>query len=384
MEFRLPDIGEGLTEAEITKWLVAEGERVEQDQPLVEVETDKAVVELPSPVAGVVTRHGADEGAVLAVGEVLAVIDTGEPDAGSGPEPVESVVSEPPPPEVSSAQPASTPSRVLAMPLVRKLAKELGVDLAGIAGTGPNGRITREDVERAAGAAVHTEPAGDVRVRQSKLRRTIAENLTRSWKEIPHVTTFDEVEAAKLLEARVIVAERIGRPVALEVLLIAAVSPVLGAHPEFNATVDGDDVVLHRDRHIGFAVDTPEGLIVPVVRHAPDRSLADLAAEVERLADGARRRALSPEDLTGATFTISNVGAVGGGFGTPIIPYGTTAIVSFGRAVDRPVVRDGQVAAASVMPIALSYDHRVIDGALGQRFTDDLVSNLSNPLRFLL
>jgi pyruvate/2-oxoglutarate dehydrogenase complex dihydrolipoamide acyltransferase (E2) component len=372
-EFRLPDIGEGLTEAEVVRWLLQPGDEVVVDAPLVEVETDKAVVEIPSPKGGVLLHQGAPEGSMVQVGEVLAVIgEAGETWDADG---------EAAPPIVGTLPPPSGEGRrgappVQALPVVRKLAAELGVDLAALQGTGPGGRITREDVE-----AVTSGRGGEdeVRVPLSRLRRTIAEHMSRSWREIPHVTTFGEAEASRLLDARRKLAARWGGPVPLEAFLIMSVLPPLRELPEFNASLDGNEVVLKRHFGIGVAVDTPEGLIVPVVQDADQHSLEELADEVVRLAEGARERKLVPGDLGGLTFTISNIGAVGGGYGTPIIPYGTTAILSVGRAEDRAVVRDGRVAVAPIFPLSLSFDHRVIDGAMGRRFLARVVEELEHP-----
>jgi pyruvate dehydrogenase E2 component (dihydrolipoamide acetyltransferase) len=372
-EFRLPDIGEGLTEAEVVRWLLQPGEEVVVDAPLVEVETDKAVVEIPSPKGGVLLHQGAPEGSMVQVGEILAVIgEVGESWEGDG-EAAPPIVGTLPPPSGESRR-GTTP--VQALPVVRKRAAELGVDLAGVQGTGPGGRITREDVE-----AARSGPAGrdEERVPLSRLRRTIAEHMTRSWREIPHVTTFGEADAAQLLDARRRLAARREGPVPLEAFLIRSVLPALRELPEFNASLDGNEVVLKRHFGVGVAVDTPEGLIVPVVRNAGQLSVEELAAKVVRLAGAARERKLVPDDLAGLTFTISNIGAVGGGYGTPIIPHGTTAILSVGRAEDRAVVREGLVAVAPIFPLSLSFDHRVIDGAMGRRFLARVVEELEYP-----
>lgn len=406
MEFRLPDIGEGLTEAEIVRWLVAEGEQVALDQPLVEVETDKAVVEIPSPYAGVVTRHGGAEGDIIQVGEVLVVI--GEEEAGPAETPGEATPvvgaladeAEDLTPSPQPASPVAAP--VKALPVVRKLAREHGIDLATIDGTGPDGRVTREDVEAAIAATgtreeVETEPvsveeepepvpvaeADDRREAMSRLRRTIAANMSRSWAEIPHVTAFEDVDASRLLEVRQALGRRHGNSIPMEALVIRALIPALESFPEFNATLEGDDLVIHASYHIGMAVDTPDGLLVAVVKDAGTKSVLDLAGEVRRLGEGARARRLTPDELTGQTFTVSNIGAVGGGHGTPIVPYGTTAILSVGRAKEEPVVQEGDLVIAPVMPLSLSYDHRVVDGAQGRRFMAMLMENLEEPALFL-
>jgi pyruvate dehydrogenase E2 component (dihydrolipoamide acetyltransferase) len=399
-EFRLPDIGEGLAEAEIVRWLVPVGETVAMDQAVVEVETDKAVVEIPSPYAGVVLHHGAGAGEVVEVGSVLVVI--GEPgerwDAGpaAGPVAAEGAAAAPIVGTISEEAvdltvPAATPGKVQALPVVRKLARDLGVDLAAVAGSGPAGRITRQDVLAAAptGMAAAAAPAppaprrGDERRPLSKLRRTIAANMSRSWAEIPHVTTFDQVDATRLLAARRALQDRHGVAVPVDALVVAAVVPALRSFPEFNATIEGDDLVVHGGLDVGIAVDTPDGLLVAVIGDAGARNLLDLAAEVRRLGKAAKERSLAPAELTGQTFTVSNIGAVGGGLGTPIVPYGTTGILSVGRAVDTPVAREGRVEVAPVMPLSLSYDHRVIDGGAGRRFMAMLLENLAEPALFL-
>jgi pyruvate dehydrogenase E2 component (dihydrolipoamide acetyltransferase) len=457
-EFRLPDIGEGLTEAEIVRWVIPVGGKVAIDETVVEVETDKAVVEIPSPYGGVVLHHGAAEGGIVEVGEILVVVGTADEswppseadattDAG-GPQPddPEAAVDKPeaveandpeqvdegveevadPQPEAApmvgtlSEEAEELPSRateltrviteVKALPLVRKLAKDLGVSLGDIEGSGPDGRITREDVIAAAeeqtGGPVDMPPAptlppvpsvpGDdqptvpagtraesERRPLSKLRRTIAANMAASWSTVPHVTTFDEVDATRLMAMRSALGRRHDTKIPLEALVIKAVSPVLTAYPEFNATLEGDDLVVHGRHDIGIAVDTPDGLLVAVVRNANRRSVLALGEEVRRLGEAAKARKLAADELTGQTFTVSNIGAVGGGFGTPIVPPGTVAILSVGRAVDKPVARDGRIEIAPLIPLSLSYDHRVIDGGLGRRFMAMLLENLGEPGLFL-
>lgn len=418
-EFLLPDIGEGLTEADIVQWLVAEGERVEADQPIVEVETDKAVVEIPSPYAGTVLRHGAAEGDTLEVGAVLVVIgEAGETvpqavadatDVAAAP-PIVGTISEDA--EVlDAAKPASPPraAGVKALPVVRKVARELGVDLATVTGTGPGGQVTRDDVEAAASSRPATqappretpqqavEPdiptphppasapdsAASRRVPMTRLRRTIAANMSKSWSEIPHVTTFDDVDVTRLLEVRDALGRRHETKIPIEALVVKAALPALDAFPEFNATVDGDELIMHRNHDIGIAVDTAEGLMVAVVDDAGGMGVLDLAAEIRRLGEGARSRTLTPDELTGQTFTITNIGAVGGGHGTPIVPPGTTAILSVGRARQKPLVYGDDIVIAPVMPISMSYDHRVIDGAMGRRFISLVIENLGEPALFL-
>lgn len=447
-EFRLPDIGEGLTEAEIVRWVVPVGGRIEVDETVVEVETDKAVVEIPSPFAGVVLHHGAAEGQIVEVGQILVVVgDEGETWSADGADGTAVGIEDQPTgealqeaaevdpqgdeegaesvePESEEAAPivgtlsedaeilpgrhvrsGSSARRVQALPVVRKLAREKGVDLATVVGTGPEGRITREDVLATVdgdgevgiappppGPAVpapseRTVPAGQRPVSErrplSKLRRTIAANMAESWSNVPHVTTFDEVDATRLLAIRSGLTRRHDRKVPLEALVVKAVTPVLAAYPEFNSTLEGNELVVHGRMDIGVAVDTPDGLLVAVIRNADRRLVLGLADEVTRLGTGAKNRRLGVEELSGQTFTVSNIGAVGGGFGTPIVPPGTTAILSVGRAVDKPVAREGRVEIAPLLPLSLSYDHRVIDGGLGRRFMAMLIENLEEPGLFL-
>jgi pyruvate dehydrogenase E2 component (dihydrolipoyllysine-residue acetyltransferase) len=448
-EFLLPDIGEGLTEAEIVRWLIPEGQPVAADQPLVEVETDKAVVEIPSPFGGIVLRHGGAEGETVEVGQVLVVIgeesDVEAPGADgqekeSDQEPAAQALASVFQTGVTSAAPivgtlseeaevlspqgaeSARGDTVKALPLVRKLARDLGVDITLVAGSGAGGRVVREDVLAAANRVESTPepeqehqheetveqrgpvdtsmPADDgektttppIRVVASgeterrpltRLRKTIAANMARSWSEIPHVTTFEDVDAGRLLEVRSALGARHGSKIALEALVIKAVIPALEEFPEFNATLDGDELVMHGSHDIGIAVDTPDGLMVAVIRDAGRLGVLDLSAEVRRLGEGARTRSLSPDELSGQTFTVSNIGAVGGGHGTPIIPYGTTAILSVGMARERVVAYDGEIAITAMMPLSLSYDHRVIDGAQGRRFMSLVMENLEEPALFL-
>jgi pyruvate dehydrogenase E2 component (dihydrolipoamide acetyltransferase) len=259
------------------------------------------------------------------------------------------------------------------LPKVRRLAEQLGVDPELVAGTGPGGRITEVDLRAAAGSGGVSAPAaGDERrVKMSPTRKAIADNLARSWREIPHVTTYAEAEAQPLLDARAAA----GKP-PVEALLIARLVPLLQQFPDFNAAVEGDEIV-HRLRYdVGFAVDTPDGLLVAVVRVADGMDVARLGEEVARLATAARERKAKPDELRGQTFTVSNIGAVGGRYGTPLVPYGTTAILSIGRADPAPVVRDGAVVIGRPMPLSLSYDHRAIDGSTGRAFMAAVVEAL--------
>ena len=403
-EFNLPDIGEGLTEADIVRWVVPVGGTVEVDQVLVEVETAKAVVEMPAPVAGVVLHHGAAEGETLDVGSILCVIgaageqwgdstSAGSPSSEPEAAPLVGTLSSDAEMLPGRSGPSLTePLTVQALPLVRRLARQHDVRLDGLVGSGPDGRITRDDVMAAvagngqpvtAQAPPRPPNRGTERVRMSMLRRTIAEHMETSWREIPHITTFDEVDVTRLLGARKALSERHGVAIPIEALAVKSVIPALRTFREFNATLDGDELILHGSEDIGIAVDTEDGLLLPVVRDAGERRLLDIAATIEDLGVRGKGRSLTPDEFSGATFTISNIGAVGGSFGTPIIPSGTTAILSIGRAADRPVVSGGAIVVAPMMPLSLSFDHRVIDGGMGRRFMAMVIENLEEPALFL-
>ncbi|WP_420613725.1 dihydrolipoamide acetyltransferase family protein [Candidatus Spongiisocius sp.] len=388
--FDLPDIGDGLTEADIVRWHVPVGGPVEADQVLVDVETAKAVVEIPAPAGGTVLHHGAREGETLAVGAVLAVIGRAGEVWPDGDQPGEVATasqrsSSPVGDDRAGGQPSGD-APVKALPVVRRLAREHGIDLSSVRGTGPGGRITRDDVMAAVDGG---PPDGDVapiageRVRLSMLRRTIAGHMTASWREIPHVTVFHDADATRLLAGRRALAARHGRSIPMEALVIRALVPVLEEFRVFNATLDGDELVFHPSLDVGIAVDTDEGLLVPVIRQSEKLGLMELAATIADLGVRGKARSLGPDDLTGATFTVSNIGALGGARGTPIVPLGTTAILAIGRATDTPVVRDGAVTVAPMMPLSLGFDHRAIDGGLGQRFLNRLVENLEEPALFM-
>ncbi len=387
--FELPDIGEGLTEADIIRWHVPVGDSVAMDQILVEVETAKAVVEIPSPAAGTLLHHGAGEGTTLTVGAVLAVIgdadeswrghDLGTDLSGSG----QAGGTADPGAQKRGRRRSAGGDRPQALPVVRRLAREHGVDLGSIAGSGPGGRITRDDVMAAASPEPPRETVGGERVRLSMLRRTIAEHMSSSWREIPHVTIFQDVDATRLLTARRALAGRHERQIPMEALVVKALTPVLGRFREFNATLDGDELILHSSLDVGIAVDTADGLLVPTIPNAGEMGLLLLAEAISDLGTRGKARTLAAHELTGATFTVSNFGALGGGRGTPIIPLGTTAILAVGRAEDTPVVRNGSVSIAPMMPLSLAFDHRVIDGGAGQRFVAMLVENLEEPALFL-
>ena len=342
--FKLPDLGEGLTEGEVARWLVSEGQEIAEDDPLVEIHTDKATVEIPSPYAGTVLKILVAEGGIAPVGTELIVI--GQPgEAVPVIAPTTAGAS-----SHAAAAPAADSGRVQATPVVRRIAQELGVDLAAVAGSGPGGRITEDDV-RASGASVEgrREPLRGV-------RRVIAEHMARAHREVPPVTWVEECDF---------------EDVPLERLLptvVKACADALVEFPELNARFDGD-AILYLDRYdIGVAVQTDDGLVVPVVRGANEKSVDELAAEIAAIAERARTGSLGAEDLRGSTFTVSSAGKLAGLFQTPIVNHPEVAILSIGRVAPRAVVREGEVVVRRTGALAITFDHRVVDGARAAAF----------------
>ena len=362
--FKLPDLGEGLTEGEIARWLVAEGAEIGEDDPLVEIQTDKATVEVPSPYAGTVLRILVPEGEVAAVGTVLVVIGEPGENAGgteAGPDAPSDTVSQGASPDGLPARSRRPAERVSATPLVRKIAAELGVDLASLTGTGPAGRITEEDVRAAAGEAAGGEGR---REPLRGLRRVIAEHMARAHREIPAVTWVEECDFER---------------VELDRLLATVVKRCAEARPEFpelNARLDGDALVYLERYDIGVAVQTDDGLVVVVVRDVDSKSVDDVHAEIESLAEKARSGSLAPGEVRGSTFTVTSAGKLAGLFQTPIVNHPEVAILSIGRIAERPVVRDGEVVVRRTGTIAVSFDHRVVAGARAAAFGLAVVERL--------
>jgi pyruvate/2-oxoglutarate dehydrogenase complex dihydrolipoamide acyltransferase (E2) component len=398
-QFRLPDLGSGLKEGRVLSWSVAVGDQVTTDDILCELETEKAVIEVPVPFDGTVLQQAVDEGETIEVGEVLVIIGSqGETVEPPKPEPATVEQPEPDPapapeamtPAASASEPEITTHRVRAMPSIRRLARHHGIDLTTIRGTGVKGRVTRADVEACIGTVVAGDiaspapaPAESRRQKMSMLRKTIGDRMTRSWQEIPHVFTRIDVDAGLLLEARRVLTDELGRKVPLEALLIKAAIPALVENPEFNATVEGDEIVLHGHYDLGVAVDTPDGLILPVVKGADQLSFSGLVDRLTDLFERTAARKVKPDELTGGTFTINNIGAGGPVMGTSIIPHGTTAILSAGRAEQKPVARDDKVVIRPLMEVSMCFDHRAIDGGHAQRFMARIRENLEQPFRFL-
>jgi pyruvate/2-oxoglutarate dehydrogenase complex dihydrolipoamide acyltransferase (E2) component len=339
-EFKLPDLGEGVREGEISRWLVEVGQEVAEDDPLVEIQTDKTTVEIPSPAAGTVASILVDEGELVPVGTPLVLI--------------------------GSDAVAPEPQKVQATPLVRRVAEELGVDLKGVRGTGAGGRITEEDVRAAAGAR-----EGERREPLRGVRRQIAEHLARSHREVPSVTVVEECDFTPLSEVR-------GERSYLPYLLQATVAG-LKEYPELNATLAGSEIVYWERYDVGLAVQTGEGLVVPVLKGADERSLDELAAEAGRLADGARAGSLAPEELRGSTFTVTSAGRLGGLFATPLVNHPEVGILGLHRIGPRPAVVDGQIVAREIGWLSCTFDHRVVDGARASEFLLAVIGRLQTP-----
>ncbi|MCU0861183.1 MAG: 2-oxo acid dehydrogenase subunit E2 [Methanomassiliicoccales archaeon] len=405
-DFRFPDLGEGVTEGEVKKWLVKEGDEVKQDQSLAEVETDKAVVEMPSPTAGKVLRLYHKEGETVKVGEVLATIGA-EGEAASAAPPAEakeperkpsvSVVGELPEEEVlvSSRPEAPIPAgEVQATPAVRKLAKDTGVDIAKVKGTGPSGRVTEEDVRLAA------RPAAPARPRQvakfdiygyidrepvKGIRKSTAKKMMESTLRTAMVTMMDDADVTELVALR----ERL-KPIALEErkvkltympFIVKAVVMALKNNRYLNSSLDEEsgEIIIKKYYNIGVAVATEDGLMVPVVKVAEQKEIMDIAAEIEDLAKKASERKIDLGDLKGGTFTITNYGTMGGTYGNPIINYPEAAILGVGRIRDMPWAHKGEVKVRKVMPLSLTWDHRIMDGAQAAKFMGELLRYLENP-----
>lgn len=439
-EFKLPDLGEGVHEGQVVNVLVKEGDTIAEYQPMLEVETDKAAVEIPSPKGGTVSKVNVEAGQVVKVGQVLIVIDDAGGKASGGgakaaaakPEPAKAAGAPAKAPQrapaveeeeeeeeqTEAAAPAASrrvPSEgpVAAAPAVRKLARELGVDIGAVNGTGPKGRIIKEDVERyaaqqqhrgsAAASAGATLPAmpqvdgelpdfgqyGPVR-REAvpQIRKTIARQMVRAWLSVPRVTHTDTADVTDLEKNRKAYNASLREGEAkltMTAIIAKVVATALRAHPKVNASYDGrtDEIVYKDYVHLGIAVDTPRGLVVPVLRDADQKSLPEVAADLNQIGENARAVRFEIKDLRGATFTITNYGALGGIFGTPMVNYPEVAILGLGRAKLQPAVYEGQIVPRLIMPLSLSFDHRLVDGADAARFVGDIMAALENPLRLL-
>jgi len=407
--FRLPDVGEGTTEAEIVAWHVAVGDRVEEDQALADVMTDKATVEMTTPVAGVVVALHGELGEMAPVGQALATIEVDGADSDA----VEAQAAPPAPPKpavkpeaapAAAAKPAPTTAqpapvaraeghRALASPAVRRRAEELRVDLAGVPGTGPAGRISQDDLSRFLEGGSRATPAptsglarreGVEQIKVIGLRRKIAEKMQDAKRRIPHFAYIEEVDVTELEDLRVhLNATKASDQPRLTLLpfFVRALTRVLPRYPQINARFDDDAGIIHRHApvHMGIATQTPNGLIVPVLRHAEARDLWDCATEIARLAQAARDGKATMEELSGSTITLTSLGPLGGITTTPIINHPEVAIIGPNKMVERPVVRNGQIVVRRMMNLSSSFDHRVVDGYDAAEFIQAVKALLEHP-----
>lgn len=411
-DFKLPDLGEGVVEGELVKWLVSEGDSISEDQDVAEVMTDKATVNVPAPRAGKVLKLHGKPGDIAKVHHTLITLelagDAGAPAASShapaasapaasaGATAIAAQVS------ASSAAANSAASKVLATPVTRRMAREHGLDLAGINGSGPQGRVTKADVVAAIEGSGASGPAanvvavkpsaplasvkGDQRVPLRGLRKKIAEKMVKSKTLMPHFTFVEEMDATELVALRKRINEGLaaaGDPLKVSFLpfLTKALIAALRKFPDLNANFDeaSQELIVRGEYNIGIAASTPDGLTVPVVKNADRHSVRELASEIARLGAAAREKKLKMDELTGGTFTITSLGQTGGLFATPIINHPEVAILGVHRMRKRPVVVNDEIVVREMMHLSLSFDHRVIDGSVGAEFTYEIIRNLERP-----
>ncbi len=423
LEFRFPDVGEGITEGTLLRWLVKEGAKVKADQPVAEIETGKAVVEIPAPRAGVVEKFFFKEGGVIRVGQVIfSLAEEGETGSQKVAEKqgAKTAAKEEKPSEKKreffgvvgeleeapafelKVQPKSRPEketgeRVLAIPATRKLAKDLGIDISHVKGTGKDKRVTSEDVAKF--AKENTPKTAEqlnrpelnfdrhgriLRIPLTQVRKEIAKTMALSMYSSPHAVAMEEIDisaVSKIRDKEKVFAENKGIHLTFMAFLVKVCVAVLKDHPYLNAFFDGQrqEIVVKQYFNIGVAVDTPAGLMVPNIKDANKKSILDVAHDIELLAEKARTRTVALVDLQGGTFTITNYGSIAGTFGVPIINYGESAILGVGRAQDKPVVVDGKIVVRKILPVSLSFDHRVVDGAQAAEFLKDLKKHLEDP-----
>ncbi len=416
-DFRLPDLGEGIAEGEVIKWLVKDGDKVEEHQAIVELETDKAVVQVPSPKSGTILKTYGRPGEKIHVGDVLCSIgEAGEKAplvtkiVAPKPAPLKKVsttvmgqLEEAPDEEEKPVTPA--PPRKVAEPMVavlpaiRKLAQEMGVDVSKVQGSGPGGRITEDDVRRGSGKAekeasraptVTFEKFGRVlRIPLKGIRKTIAENMSQSLKTAAHVTHMDYADVTKLADFREKEkeqAEKKGVKLTFMPFIVKACLLGLKEFPYVNSSLDDEkqEIVIKQYYNIGFAVDTPAGLMVPVIHNANEKTILEIARDIWRMAELCRTREVQLKDLQGGTFTITNIGSLGGEFATPVINYPECAILALGRISEKPVVVDGKIEIRKILPVSLSFDHRIIDGAMAAKFVSEIKRHLEDPDALLM
>ena len=457
-DFALPNLGENIDEADVLKVLVSEGDTIAVDQPLLEIETEKATLDVPSELAGRVTKIHVAAGDVVKPGQLLITVDSGAgaapaaaapstPAAAPAPAPAaEAPAAAAPAPEPAAAPAAPAPSApaapappqaapelgrqpaaissaattpppadtpVFAAPSTRHLAREVGVDLRGIVGTGPSGRITEDDVKRHAReqtsrpiiVQMSSEPAGTTQERASlpdfaqwgeitrepltRLRRTVVRNMAQSWSEIPHVHLYHHADITAMEELRQRYKDRAkaaGGNLTISVMILKIVAAALKAHPRINASIDTEtnELIIKRYIHLGVAVDTERGLVVPKIEHVDQKNVIELSVELNELATRARENALTIDEQRGSTFTITNLGSLGTGYFDPIINWPEIAILGLGRAEQVPVYDNGEWKPQLRMPLSFGMDHRIIDGADGARFMSWIVEAIKNPMMMAL
>jgi len=416
----LPDIGEGVTEGEMVKWLVAVGDSVEVDQPVAEIMTDKATVEVPSPISGTVTELVVGEGDIVPIETVMLKVDSSGATASK---PAEAKKEEAPAPQSSSAptsapqsspamaapsiQPPVADSKVLATPSTRRLAREMNVDINSVSGSGLAGRVTREDVlalNKGAGAVSAGAPTMQLpiaprfnstnaqeeeRVPLRAIRRKIAKQMQITKQIVPHFTLMDEANVTELYKTRAKV-KAIGAGYGVKVtylpFIIKALIATMREFPMFNSSIDdeAEEIVYKKYYNIGFAADTPQGLLVPVIKNADQKTILELSAEITDLSGRAREGKLSLDEMKGACLTITNIGSIGGTYATPIINHPEVAILGMYKMVDKPVMMDGKFKAQKVMNYTVTCDHRIIDGAVAANFLNAFFKRIENPSHLLL
>ncbi len=404
LEFKLPDIGEGITEGEIVKWLVNTGDTVKEDQPLVEIMTDKVTAEIPSPSAGVIQECRGKEGEVIDVGAVIVVLET-ETSVSTRKKEVKAPVvacNTKASATTSCASPSTAMplqgngAKILAAPATRKLGRELGIDLSVVSGTGPRGRITQDDVKNSSKitppnqkAQSKTGFAGERRVPFIGMRRRIGEHLVKSKQTAPHFGYVEEVDMTELVSLRKQLkgdAEAQGVKLTYLPFIMKAVILGLQKFPSLNSSLDDakGELVYKNDYHMGVATATDDGLIVPVVKFADQKSLYELATEIQDLSLKARNGQLKPDDVSGGTFTLTSIGSIGGLFSIPIINHPEVGIMGINKIEKRAVVRNNEIVIRDMMHLSICCDHRVVDGSEAALFVKYVIEYLEQPARLLL
>jgi pyruvate dehydrogenase E2 component (dihydrolipoamide acetyltransferase) len=386
-EFKLPDIGEGVVEGEIVRWLIQEGDNVIEDQPMVEVMTDKANVEIPSPISGTVTRCIGKEGDIIQVGDTLVVIQAGEE---SGPAPKTSTV-EPPqkgefPAEKKDLKKESSQTvRIQATPAVRRKAREMGIDLNTVAGSGPSGRITLDDLDRVIPSVAEVpmkETSISTKIPYRGIRRKIGKHLQKSVQTAVHYTYLEEVDVTELVALRDVCARDLNLShLTYLPFILKAVALGLRKYPVLNSSLDEEreEILLKQDYNIGIATATDQGLVVPVVKNVDKKSIVALADEIQSLIDKTRKGKASLADLQDGTFTVTSLGPLGGLAATPVINFPEVAILGIHKIRQAPVVMGGQITIRNIMNVSIAADHRVIDGATAAEFIHFVKRFLEHP-----